>query len=906
MKFGGGTSMAKSKTSSRGFTLIAALLLLVLLSGVAVGMMFLVNNESRMSGNEQEDNLAYYGAESGIEKLTADLSSLYQTSMSPSDLQIQNLVNFPPTAAMVPGVNYTPPPTISYALDANGNPLSSTNTISAGSNQGMYAQIVPMTLTVNATRPSGASVNITRKVEIALIPVFQFGVFCGYDCSYFPGPNFSFGGRVHTNGNLYLGGGSNLVFNDKIAAFSQVVMDRLENGHLTAAGYGGTVYSSTATGGCPLNTFPPPTGAGTNCVALPVSTPAAAGDASWSAGVPGIGGGPNLAFPSISAGPLNRYVINSLTGATNMQLPFVQNSCTANPPPCTDPIEIIRKPAVGEVATSSLGQSRIYNKAQIRVLLADTQVDLHPERGAMGDGQDIQFTPNGFVNVGGANQYFAMAQAGVNNWVAPLVNGGASGWATWPLLGEVTTNPGAGTGAWIRVEYLNNAGNWVGITTEWLGLGFGRTFNVTPTTPKGGAGQNAVNPNAILILQQLRPGLAAGNATGAAATATNWFPINFYDAREGEARDTGQANGSCSVNGIMNAVELDVGNLKLWLNGTIAGNGANVNFTNQNGYLLFFSDRRGMIADPNQGNVTYGESGLEDVVNSGSAVGTPNGNLEALANYTYSPEDVDVNGLLDDWGAKNIGYGFGVTTGAARPYNQYVRIANCNNAAFTSGSGLANAVTGARHVLKLVDGRLNAVGTSPLPVRPDNLQGGFTVTSENPVYVQGDYNTSVLDPFWANNANNNTPHAAAAIIADTVTVLSNQWSDAASLYFTTSVGNRPANDAYYRMAVAGGKNIPFPQPVWGGQDMGTDGGLHNFLRYLETWNAPLSYDGSLVSMYYSEYNTGIFKCCATVYSPPTRKYYFDTLFLNPANLPPGTPMFQDVVNLSYRQNFQPQ
>ena len=246
MKFGGATSMAKSKTSSRGFTLIAALLLLVLLSGIAVGLMFLVNNESRMSGNEQEDNLAYYGAESGIEKLTADLSSLYQTSMSPSSLQIQNLVNFPPTSAMVPGVNYTPPPTITYALDANGNPLSSISTISAGSNQGMYAQIVPMTLTVNATRPSGASVNITRKVEIALIPVFQFGVFCGYDCSYFAGPNFSFGGRVHTNGNLYLGGGSNLVFNDKIAAFSQVVMDRLENGHLTSAGYGGTVFSSTA------------------------------------------------------------------------------------------------------------------------------------------------------------------------------------------------------------------------------------------------------------------------------------------------------------------------------------------------------------------------------------------------------------------------------------------------------------------------------------------------------------------------------------------------------------------------------------------------------------------------------------------------------------------------------------
>src|SRR5260370_36281818 len=59
-------------------------------------------------------------------------------------------------------------------------------------------------------------------------------------------------------------------------------------------------------------------------------------------------------------------------------------------------------------------------------------------------------------------------------------------------------------------------------------------------------------------------------------------------------------------------------------------------------------------------------------------------------------------------------------------------------------------------------------------------------------------------------------------------------------------------------------------------------------------------------MYYAEYDTGIFKCCTTVYSPPTRSYAFDTLFVNPANLHPGTPMFQDVVNLSYHQNFTPQ
>ena len=55
--------------------------------------------------------------------------------------------------------------------------------------------------------------------------MFQFGVFCGYDCSYFPGPNFSFGGRVHTNQNLFLAAGGDLVFNDKLAAFQQIVID---------------------------------------------------------------------------------------------------------------------------------------------------------------------------------------------------------------------------------------------------------------------------------------------------------------------------------------------------------------------------------------------------------------------------------------------------------------------------------------------------------------------------------------------------------------------------------------------------------------------------------------------------------------------------------------------------------
>ena len=189
----------------------------------------MVTNESRMGGNDLESNLAYYGAESGMEKLTADLSALYTQYQGPDQRPDSGSGQFSPTAGHGQR-NELLHETITYPPMPSGNPASTFNTVSSGSNQGLYAEIIPMTLQVIATRPAGASVNVTRKVEVALIPVFQFGVFCGYDCSYFPGPNFGFGGRVHTNQNLFLATGDNLVFNDKLSAFQQIVMDQLENG----------------------------------------------------------------------------------------------------------------------------------------------------------------------------------------------------------------------------------------------------------------------------------------------------------------------------------------------------------------------------------------------------------------------------------------------------------------------------------------------------------------------------------------------------------------------------------------------------------------------------------------------------------------------------------------------------
>ena len=198
--------MCRAKGRSRGFTLIASLLVLVLLSAIAAGLLFMVYGAGQVGGNDLETNRAYYGAESGMELLTANLAALYQQSQAPTPAQITALANNPPDSTMISYMDYQE--SITWTPDANGNPASHPSVISSGPNAGLNAEIIPLTLKVSATRPGGASVNMTRGVEVALIPVFQFGVFSDSDLSYFAGPNFDFQGRVHTNGNLFLAEGN--------------------------------------------------------------------------------------------------------------------------------------------------------------------------------------------------------------------------------------------------------------------------------------------------------------------------------------------------------------------------------------------------------------------------------------------------------------------------------------------------------------------------------------------------------------------------------------------------------------------------------------------------------------------------------------------------------------------------
>ena len=909
---GGHSTHEVAGKAQRGIALLTVLLLLTLLSGIAVALVYKVNHEQHLQGADSGNTVAYYGAEAGMEKMMADLSLLYTQKAAPTNCDILALQATPPNAAAVGttyreyAYNVPPPPGGGCAA-----PPTNVQTISSGANAGLQAQIVRMNLEVTADSPAGDEARLIRNVEVAEIPVFQFGVFSQSDLSYFPGPSFDFAGRVQTNGNLFLaeGGGATLTFHSPIRAAGDVVRDQLANGASTLAqGRTGQVLIPTAPNGCDGGQP-----ACRNLQANPNEGSSTGGPtAAYSPG--GTGTENTSTWPTISGTNYAGNILSGTTGAKPLTLDFVQGN--------TGAIEIIRRPGPAEDPTSLTGESRLYNQAQVRVLLSDDPNELP---GGAADPQNIRLANvqtnagapnyiNGVPVVGVGNTYFAEGvkttdvDAATGSTTVRVGPGGETNWtnvpttppagkatlvpATAPVMPPTVTVAGSVTttqqpwnllDGYLRVEFRNGGGTYTPVTMEWLQLGFARG-----AAPLVNGAANPVHPNAILIFQQqadrdgdgtaspaeLMPDPGTGSVITGQATRNNWYPINMYETREGEFRENQRTTTNCSIGGVLNLVEIDVHNLQRWLAGSIGSSGSSTEYVSQNGYVLYLSDRRGTIIANAAVGYKNGEYGYEDVINPGSVTGAPDNLLNA---------GEDVNGNLGlDTGAKDfMGLGFG----AVQPGTLPNATVNCLAVA------RPNWVSGPRHGVRLVNGSLGN-----LPLRPDNGQGGFTLGSEQPAYVLGNYN--------ANAGGFGDPHAAAAVMGDTVTLLSNNWTDLNSFKSPASVNGRAAVTSYYRLAIASGKNINFPQPTFAGvsQDFGTDGGVHNFLRYLENWGGQtLNYKGSMVSLFYSQYATGVFKCCGTVYSPPTRAYAFDTDFLDLSKLPPGTPKFRDVVNVGFQQ-----
>ncbi len=357
----------------------------------------------------------------------------------------------------------------------------------------------------------------------------------------------------------------------------------------------------------------------------------------------------------------------------------------------------------------------------------------------------------------------------------------------------------------------------------------------------------------------------------------------LFDAREAMVRDN-VTPPSPLLGGTMYYVSIDVQNLKRWFAGTIPSAGATgtiAHNSNGAGYSVYFSGRRNNNSLQTGLGVETGEYGWEDIVNPASAPGTAKGVLD-------TGEDVNGDGVLQTYGQY-----------PHNPANSFVGWTAPLDATARPGVGLtaiqaqSNRAVLFRRALKLINGKL----ITPIL--------GLTVISENPVYVQGDWNANSAGGGWAD------PHAATSVLADAVTLLSANWGFDVSFAnpYNSAARNRPT-DSYYRLAILGGKNPAFPLPTAfapAAADFGSDGGAHNFLRMLENNGAgsTVHYQGSIATFFFSRQGTGVYKYTLNIYAAPTRDFTFDLDFLDPAKLPPLTPVFRDINTIGFFQELRP-
>jgi hypothetical protein len=169
---------------------------------------------------------------------------------------------------------------------------------------------------------------------------------------------------------------------------------------------------------------------------------------------------------------------------------------------------------------------------------------------------------------------------------------------------------------------------------------------------------------------------------------------------------------------------------------------------------------------------------------------------------------------------------------------------------------------------------------------------GLTVATKNPLYVKGHYNA----PSAYLGTTNTTQTKPASLVADAVTVLSPNWSDANA---SSGLSSRTASSTTVNAAILSGI---VPTGIYSGVKQ-YSGGVENFIRMLEDWGGDtLTYNGSMVIMFYSQIATGLWQGTGStigIYNPPTRNWTFDLNYLDSAKLPPGTPELRALIRAEW-------
>ena len=946
--------LIESSDGQRGSTLILTLLVMFLLLGFVALALSRTVTETAVSSNDFSESKTYEASQAGLDDATRDFASVFESKINPNTSDLNTIKNNP-----VAG--FTTDYTITKNLSQVG--ASQLYTLSDGEFTGLYSLRDEWLVDVKAKEiNSGVEVELNRKFYNNRIPLFQFGAFYNDDLELNRPPLFTFGGKVHTNSNLFITGHSDygIYFKSKVTVAGEIINDIWKTGTTLSSGDNqGKVFfpnaagadTELATGSASVNCtsgtgFTVLTSNGGRAYPYPNCTK----NSNWAAYSARFEGNLKANTPQLRL-PVDRLV--NADGSKVDLIEMMRRGKNVNDKVSNGTTTPVNVPAGGE-DDGVLSKERYANKRGLRISLADSKDEL-PQCAGVLTACGVQ------LDAGGGYQPLTMING---SYKTTKINASRLS-TTWikvemvdfdsntrkPVTIDVTQdflslgvtepayddylpagyaytpiNPASGktlklsnyddtqdTRSLIKIQhfwfnhpssipafpttyistksnfdfvgrnsYAYTSANKSACLTSWSNGTTGscnQTLNVNKL-PNFSVGNTAVasgnnNPSAGTNSESdLRLLTFPKDSTQSVAYDVVPFPIQMYDSREGDRRDSNKdASGNdlpantIYRNGVMSLVDIDVSNLRRFFKGdfdnyfptttpyAVSKGSVGLKSTDvkdDRGWVVYFSDRRG-DADFD------GRYKMEDV--------NPNG--------TFVDEDLNNNNTID----------VDATYNEAPPVDKTI---DNSIAAVTDH-------TYYRRGVRLINGRiLPGVYDSATPANTK----GFTFASENGIYVDGNYNAqsvtlpggNVPAPSINYSPQNTDQHIPASIVGDSVTVLSNNWNDANSFVNPFDTTKRLATDTQIRFAMISGDSLTALTNLSNGDFDGLNGGLHNFLRFVERWNGKrLNYTGSLINLYNSYNNNGRWKCCTTVYDPPIRDWTFDSSFNDPNRLPPGSP-----------------
>lgn len=847
---------SRAGSSERGAALVTAILILGMLSAIAITVLAVVTNESKIAGSDLKRTQTFYAAAAGIEKMTTDFSAVFQVTSRPTASQLLGIQNAWPQELQAEGYNFDQ----IIGLDVNAlNSMRATQnitngayprvTIPGGPFNGLSASVAPYVLNSRAWSPDGTEVALTRQMNNYLIPIFQFGMFSNDDIELHPGPPFSFNGRVHANGNIYVNG--NMSFLAKVTTANELVYDVLRNG---VSRPGATVSVQVGATRVPLTEG--------SMLGGPNVVGTTAGQRGFFPGSPN--GDFNGAWDSNSVSLFAGQVQTRSTGGVALLLPM---QLTGN---STREIVKRRTPADPQVVRDS----RYHSKSQIRILI-DDENPAAPDVSGIPAGQGVPLTafdpiplPNLAIAAGGGKALWRIKDDGTYQDTAAscvrqeqagtpgqalTVRGVKAATQAKNLNGTVTSIPaGAGLSGRILIQIVDPSGKVIDVTQQILSMGVtvgepnsivtlqrplwaaftqgsrdaSNLQNLAPDgTPYYNSLTDIVGKTYIAADGQINtaPGPvqdgtygyltgllddAAGQPlrvdTTPALNIADWGTANWSNNKEWNAIvpiNVYNVREGCidAVNcdavyerGITNVVELNMKNLARWLDGVY-----------DNNLLAGTQAVSANIANPG-GFTVYVSDRRGDRVKpmvdlAGNPVNSSNGMVDNVD--IYGP-----NGLLD--GGEDV-----QNTGAAIGTALVKDTAELPDPAVLGGVYGADATMRAltvaawsnpnnyfRRAVRLFNGEdlLLAGGANKLsPIQ------GITVSTENMIYIWGNYNTTginVAPPLGTASLNEPTAtfnylgdQVPASIVSDAFFPLSKTWADSCSAMYPGSLGRRPAD-----------------------------------------------------------------------------------------------------------------